>query len=326
LETIKVGYYRLPNTLYLASHKFILYERHDGVTFQIHGRGSDESGLSPVDNLMSSGPNSPGGFGYLDATAFKTTELTKVKEGTRLETIFQGEDLSAKFFTMVGMAQGISEEKTEYNAESNNSNTLVDRIVQWSGGRAPGLDDEIWSPGSVPDEQFRPAYYKKLPPVLWGKDTYQRHSDVVRDLFGEIDIASSAKRQVISNNGAQGASPGTKSGATGNGLALEPGANLEELRKKGEWSGESDLNGPEGKVFDVPIRRKRTLHAPSTPRTRYARSGGRTGMDKGAERGRNPFSLKNPDLRRQAEIVEGDPQLARMLIKEAKRRPELFNL
>lgn len=105
METIKVGYSPIWITGYLAHHKFILYERHDGVTFQIHGRGSEDSGFSPVDNLVSSGPRSPGGFGYLDARAFKTTKKTKVEEGTKLETIFEGEDLSAKFLTMVGMAQ-----------------------------------------------------------------------------------------------------------------------------------------------------------------------------------------------------------------------------
>jgi hypothetical protein len=326
METIKVGYSPVWITGNLAHHKFIIYERRDGVTFQIHGRGSKSWGISPVDNLSSSGPKSPGGFGYLDARAFKTPEGTDIEKGTKLETIFQAEDLSAKFFTMVGMAQGISEEKTKYNAESNNSNTLVDRVIQWSGGSAPGLDDEMWSPGSVPDEQFNPTYYMKLGPVLWGKDTYQRHSDVVQELFGDKGTPSSAKQHATSNNSALGARAGTKSGEAGSGQALKPGASLEELGKKGEWSGESDLNGPEGKVFEVLKRRKRTQYAPSVSSRRYVRSGVDAGKGRGAEHGGNPFSLKNPDLRRQAEIVEGDPQLARMLIKEAKRRPELFNL
>lgn len=139
-------------------------------------------------------------------------------------------------------------------------------------------------------------------------------------------LSFSAKQHAISNKGVQGGRAGTKSGAGGAGQALKPGTSLEGLRKKGERSGEGYLNGPEGKVFDVPKRRKKTRHAPSGPRTRYGRSGGEAGMGKGTEGGGNPFSLKNPDLRRQAEIVEGDPQRARMLIRQAKRRPELFNL
>lgn len=145
----------------------------------------------------------------------------------------------------------------------------------------------------------------------------------------------------------------------GSGLALEPGAGLEELRNsgfygenardamrpiddrawrarrrgfseeeinRGRLSGEGDLNGPESKLFDVPKGRKKSQYAPPGPSARHAQSGARGGKGRGAERGGNPFNLKNPDLRRQAEIVEGDPELARLLIRQAKRRPELFNL
>jgi hypothetical protein len=139
-------------------------------------------------------------------------------------------------------------------------------------------------------------------------------------------LSFSPKQHAISNKGTQGAA-GTKSGAAGTGPALKPGATLEELRKKGERSGESDLNGPEGKVFEVLKRRKRTQYAPRGPRTRYARSGAKAAGDgRSPARGGNPFSLNDPDLRRQAEIVEQDPRQARKLILAAKRRPELFNL
>ncbi|KZM49031.1 hypothetical protein [Labrenzia sp. OB1] len=184
MEKIEVGYNAIGTTGNLAHHKFILYTRADGSTFQIHGGGSRDYGYSPVEELVSSGVPGLVGFGHLSAKVFKSS--AKQHENALLaprEVIFEGEDLSRTFFKMAGMAQGIAEQESKYHADSNNSNTLVDRIVQWSGGRAPDLDEKHWSPGSLEDPEFDPEFFSKLPPILWGKDTYSKHKDVVGQLF-----------------------------------------------------------------------------------------------------------------------------------------------
>lgn len=135
MEKIEIGYSPIGNTGNQAHHKFIFYTRADGTSFQIHGRGSRDDGLSPFDELASSGPNDLAGFGHLTVRMFRSTEkLHRQALQKPRELVFEGEDLARTFFGMAGMAQGIAEQKTKYNALSNNSNTLVDRVVQWSGG------------------------------------------------------------------------------------------------------------------------------------------------------------------------------------------------
>ncbi|WP_299817530.1 hypothetical protein [uncultured Roseibium sp.] len=201
MEKIEVGYNAIGTTGNLAHHKFILYTRADGSTFQIHGGGSRDYGYSPVEELVSSGVPGLVGFGHLSAKVFKSS--AKQQENALLaprEVIFEGEDLSRTFFKMAGMAQGIAEQESKYHADSNNSNTLVDRIVQWSGGRAPDLDEKHWSPGSLDDQEFDPEFFSKLPPILWGKDTYSKHKDVVGQLFKNTE--EDAGEEVLQIEGA----------------------------------------------------------------------------------------------------------------------------
>lgn len=140
MEKIEIGHHPIIATLGIAHHKFIIYTRSDGSTFQIHGGGSNDYGFSPVDEIASSVSRTgvdDSGFGFLNVTMFKRSGGEKADKGTQRETVFEGQDLSAAFFKMAGMAQGIAEQKTPYKFLSNNSNTLVDDIVKWSGGRAP---------------------------------------------------------------------------------------------------------------------------------------------------------------------------------------------
>lgn len=56
METIEVGYYPIATTLGLAYHKFVIYTRADGTSFQIHGGGSADSGLEPFGDFILSSP------------------------------------------------------------------------------------------------------------------------------------------------------------------------------------------------------------------------------------------------------------------------------
>ncbi|MTI44904.1 hypothetical protein JM93_03508 [Roseibium hamelinense] len=183
MEKIEIGYHPIGVSANYTHHKFILYTQADGTTFQIHGGGTQGYGISPLDELVSSGIPTFEGFGSLGMRVFETTSRTQISSDVQRETVFEGEDLKVVFYKMVGMAQGIAEENTTYNAATNNSNTLVDRIVQWSGGEAPKLDGELMSPGSVSDDEYNPDFYSKLPPPLWGDELYSKHSDITHALF-----------------------------------------------------------------------------------------------------------------------------------------------
>ncbi|MFC6657272.1 hypothetical protein ACFQEX_18290 [Roseibium salinum] len=179
MEKIEVGYNPIAVTGNLAHHKFILYTRSDGTTFQIHGHGSRDYGWSPFEELASSGPNDLAEFGHLSVRVFRSSpknEEAALK--VQREVVFEGPDLSRKFFKMVGMAQGIAEQNTKYNAGSNNSNTLVDRIVQWSGGNAPRLGEKYVSPGSVNASEFKPELFSKMPDPVGKGDLFQSQGRV----------------------------------------------------------------------------------------------------------------------------------------------------
>lgn len=227
-----------------------------------------------------------------------------------------------------------------YNVGEDNLNIKKDQAIAKNGKYSPDLKNT-----DIAQE------------YLANKDKIKAQSESsIVNLSGLRELIANGDLNVL-NKDDYGAGTGTNGDMRGTDQSIQPNADVEELRKhggsgdaakgqfpgksdrpsperidpkkgpgKGERSGESDLNGPEGKVFDVPNGRKRTQHVPRSPGPRQARSGGKSGTRKGVERGGNPFDLKSPDLHRQAEIVEGDPQRARMLIRQAKRRPELFNL
>jgi hypothetical protein len=109
--------------------------------------------------------------------------------------------------------------------------------------------------------------------------------------------------------------------------ALERGYSVQDIRR-GEHLGESDLNGPEGKVFEPRNEARSSL--PGQPRStkQYAASSGikRAAAFKASARSSNPFSTSNPDLRQQAMLLEKNPSRARKLIIGANRDPEMFKL
>ncbi|SDQ14603.1 hypothetical protein SAMN04515695_0164 [Pseudovibrio sp. Tun.PSC04-5.I4] len=85
MEKIEVGYHPIAVSGNYAYHKFILYTQSDGTTFQIHGGGTKGAGLSPLDELVSSGIPTFEGFGSLGVKIFKTTNKTQY----RLDSIFR---------------------------------------------------------------------------------------------------------------------------------------------------------------------------------------------------------------------------------------------
>lgn len=136
--------------------------------------------------------------------------------------------------------------------------------------------------------------------------------------------------------------------------ALERGYSIEDLRK-GKYSGEHDLNGPEGKVFDLnreieqkpfqksPVPREQMVPAPfmvpvpsrkpMQPMSRRTPSGskspnvGMASSEKTLRRSnQNPFFLEKSDLREQDQLLESNPLLARQMIVAAGRDPRLFGL
>lgn len=252
------------------------------------------------------------------------------------------------FFKMAGMAQGIAELKTKYNALSNNSNTLVDRVVQWSGGRAPQLGKTYLSPGSIEAAEFKPEFYSKLPPILWGKQTYSKHKDVVDGLFG-ARVSSGKARQM------QGKLPYVETKTrqsdkrdTGNALnelLSDPQSSAKELHAP--HAGPDMLsNTPLSKNSGIPLSGKRLIPG-AKPILTHSLAPRRADKDmeqspdpsfsrklKGKEAGPggdtqirgNPFSLENPDLKQQSELLEQNPIRARRMILEAGRDPELFGL
>ncbi|WP_298986200.1 hypothetical protein [uncultured Roseibium sp.] len=95
----------------------------------------------------------------------------------------------------------------------------------------------------------------------------------------------------------------------------------------------ADLNGPEGKVFDLPEKsRSQSLISRKTAKrsvlgnSKTVASNMRRRHVYGEEQARNPFDLNNPKLERQAEMLERNPARARQMIKAAGRDPELFGL
>jgi hypothetical protein len=209
MEKIEVGYSPIDATGRLAHHKFIFYTRADGTTFEIHGYGSKDYGSSPLDDMVSGLVKNEPAFGHLEVKVFKSS-LERRKEALKLpmEVILEGKDLSREFFQMVGMAQGIAELETDYDKYSNNSNTLVDRIIQWSGGKPPRLDSRYVSPGSVADGEFKPEFFSRLPPVYWGAKTYEKHGDIVEELFGSQAGRGSSAAPQDSQPGAGGEGAG----------------------------------------------------------------------------------------------------------------------
>jgi hypothetical protein len=108
--------------------------------------------------------------------------------------------------------------------------------------------------------------------------------------------------------------------------ALKRGYSIQDVRK-GERSGVDDLNGPEGKVFDLPPIPTSSLPKSNAPDKRQASSSEKKSVPGSlTERGRNPFNVKSPNLNQQAEMLERNPAQARQLIVAARRDPQLFGL
>jgi len=119
--------------------------------------------------------------------------------------------------------------------------------------------------------------------------------------------------------------------------AFKRGYSVNDL-KKGIEDGAKDLNGPEGAVFEVP--KPRATGSRAIPKKKSGdvsvpgdeEAGPETGLDLHVNRTPipavepNPFSLKKPKLKRQAELLERSPLLAKQLIVSAGRDPRMFGL
>ncbi|MCV0425160.1 MAG: hypothetical protein K5905_06790 [Roseibium sp.] len=275
------------------------------------------------------------------------------------EVIFEGEDLSRTFFNMAGMAQGIAEQKTKYNAGSNNSNTLVDRIVQWSGGHAPRLGKTHWSPGSVNLGDFRPEFYSKMPPVLWGAETYSKHRDVVDDLFNK---PAGKAGQAQTRTQKQLRTAKVDWGATDRNirerhikdkkLAADMISDLANAKTlQGAWGDDFKLKyedylifesvsaGPGATQTNSSTLDDTSVQKSSSGKTKQALGTfGWTPINSGnvpnngashtgsLSKSDNPFNVSNPNLKQQAEMLERNPVRARQLIVAARRDPEAFGL
>ncbi|MEM9632998.1 MAG: hypothetical protein AAGA50_16825 [Pseudomonadota bacterium] len=356
MEKIEIGYSPIWISGNLAHHKFIFYTRSDGATFQIHGRGSRDYGLSPFEELASSGPNDLIGFGHLTARVFRSSdENEKAARNAPREIVFEGEDLSRTFFKMAGMAQGMAEQETKYNATSNNSNTLVDRIVQWSGGRAPRLGKRHLSPGSVSSEEFKPEFYSKMPPVLWGAETYSKHKGVVDDLFrkplGEATQAETQERAggvdwIATESSIRKRHLNDKRLAAG---IISDLANAKTLRgaweddfrdKYGDYlilentrtdSGATQINN--SALDDVSSQKsssgkiKHSLNARGWTTNNFGNvPNNGASQTVPLSKSANPFNLRNPNLKLQADMIERNPVMAKRMILAEKRDPKLFGL
>lgn len=108
--------------------------------------------------------------------------------------------------------------------------------------------------------------------------------------------------------------------------ALERGYSIKDLRN-GERSGSDDVNGPEGKVFELRRKQKNSGQTSNDPKKRL-KSTREERSTSGAfvERADNPFSLKKPKLEQQSELLERNPVTAKRMILAAGRDPELFGL
>ena len=76
--------------------------------------------------------------------------------------------------------------------------------------------------------------------------------------------------------------------------------------------GPSDLN-----LKQVPLPRPKPKHRPQLPGTKSQGS---------LDNRMNPFDLKKPDLKKQADLLERSPTVAKKLILAAERDPNLFML
>jgi|GEM_PF-7130702 len=95
----------------------------------------------------------------------------------------------------------------------------------------------------------------------------------------------------------------------------------------------SDLNGPEGKVFDLPgelqtYRQRSNGQGRSKLKTMPAmrKDHRRLQSEFSRQDAANPFDLNNQKLKQQAEMLERNPLRARQMILAAGRDPELFRV
>lgn len=89
MEKIEIGYFPIGATGGFAHHKFILYTKSDGTSFQIHGGGDGDIGSSNLDEFLTNTSGS-GSFGILKVTVFETSDRTEIESDIQRETVFEG--------------------------------------------------------------------------------------------------------------------------------------------------------------------------------------------------------------------------------------------
>lgn len=183
-----------------------------------------------------------------------------------------------------------------------------------------------------------------MPPVLWGKEIYTKHRDVVDGLFKNsgAKTADAGRRQTQHGSHIQ---LGTEKPKDGGFVTLTrpdsvkafsaPRSNIDLLEKTQQGAG-SDLP-----LADTPLLpgakdilspsfstlrkdEKRNREPALAPEQPANRKGAAAGTRKSITA--NPFSLEYPQLHQQAELLEHNPIRARQLILAAGRDPGLFRL